>query len=85
MKHLLKDYAAIMGYIRGTLGQQAKAQKPAPKAGDPVDAAPEDDAEFLEADRCLMIFGGSQAYESHRQQEVNAVHTLTALTRLRWS
>jgi hypothetical protein len=37
-----------------------------------------------------MIFGGSQAYESRRQcriteQEVNAVHTLTALTRLWWS
>jgi hypothetical protein len=24
-KHLLKDYATIRGYIRGTIGQQGKA------------------------------------------------------------
>jgi len=38
-KHLLKDYTTIRGYIRGTLGQQGKAQLPTPKADEPVDAA----------------------------------------------
>jgi hypothetical protein len=31
VKHLLKDYATIMGYIRGTLGQQGKAQSLPPR------------------------------------------------------
>ena len=58
-KHLLKGCATIRGYICGTLGQQGKAQKQAPMASEPVDAASEDDTEFPEADRCLLIFGGS--------------------------
>ena len=62
-KHLLKDYATMKGYIHGTLGQQGKAQKPALKAGDPVGGAQEEDAEYPKAECCLMIFGGSQAYE----------------------
>jgi hypothetical protein len=33
-KHLLKDYATVRGYIRSTLGQQGKAQKPALKASE---------------------------------------------------
>jgi hypothetical protein len=57
-KHLLKDYAMIRGYIHSILGQQGKVQKPAPKAAEPVDAAPEDDTDFPKADCCLMIFGG---------------------------
>jgi hypothetical protein len=52
-----------------------------------VDGAKDEDARFLEAEQCLMIFKGSRAYKSHRQcriteQEVNAVHTLVAPTRL---
>ena len=65
-KHLLKDCATIRGYIRGTLGQQGKAYKPASKAGEPMDGAQEADAKFPEAKRCLMTYGGSQAPESHR-------------------
>ena len=58
----------MKGYIHSILGQQGKAQKPTPKASDPADGAQEEDNEFPEAERCLMIFGGSQAYESHRQR-----------------
>ena len=44
-----------------------------------------EDNEFSEAEHCLMIFGGSHAYESRWQglfteQEVNAIHTLTTPT-----
>ena len=61
------------------------AQKLAPKAGEPADTAPEDDTEFPEADRCIMIFEGSQTYKSYWQHcitkwEVNAVHALAAPT-----
>ena len=45
---------------------KAKAKKLALKAGEKTDATLEDDVEFPKADRCLMIFGGSQAYESRR-------------------
>ena len=69
-KHLLKDCTTIMGYIRGTLGKQDKAQNPTPKAGETADAASKDDAEFPKADRYLMIFGGSQSYESYRQHYI---------------
>jgi hypothetical protein len=68
VKHLLKDCATIRGYIRGTLSQQGKAQKPTHKASELTDATLEDDAKFPEADHCHMIFGGSQAYKSHRQR-----------------
>jgi hypothetical protein len=54
-KHLLKDYATIRGYVDGTLGQQGKAQKPAPKAGEPTHTA----LEFPKVNHYLMIFGGS--------------------------
>jgi hypothetical protein len=57
--HLLKDYATIKGYIRGTLGQHGKAQKLAPKVSELIDASLEEDSEFSKADHCLMIFGGS--------------------------
>ena len=63
-KHLLKDCATMKGYIRGTLSQQGKAQKPTLKAGDSTRVAQEDDTEFPKAERCLMIFGGSHTYES---------------------
>jgi hypothetical protein len=49
----------MKGYIHSTLGQQGKAQKPVPKAGDLTDGALEEDNKFPEADHCLMIFGGS--------------------------
>jgi hypothetical protein len=58
-KNLLKDCAIIRGYIHDTLGQKGKPQKSALKANGPLDAAPKDNTEFPEADRCLMIFGGS--------------------------
>jgi hypothetical protein len=50
-----------------------------------MDSAQEEGNEFPEVERCLMIFGSSQAYESRRQrritgQEVNALHTLAAST-----
>jgi hypothetical protein len=51
--------ASIRGYIDGTLGQQGKAQKLAPKAGEPTHTTPEDDAEFPKVNHYLMIFGGS--------------------------
>ena len=54
----------MKGYIHSTLSQQGKAKKPALKAGDPVGGAQEEDNEFPEAERCVLIFGGSQAYES---------------------
>jgi hypothetical protein len=57
VRHILKDYATMRGYIHSTLGPQGRAQKPTPKAGDPTEAALEEDAEF--PDRCLMIFRGS--------------------------
>jgi hypothetical protein len=55
-----------------------------------VDGAQDEDNEFPKAERCLMIFRGSQVHESRRQrhinkQEVNVVHTLTTPTQIRWS
>ena len=63
---------------------------PTLKVDDPVGGAQEEGIEFLEAKHCLMIFGGSHAYESHgnaaiTEQEVNVFHTLAALMWLRWS
>ena len=58
-KRLLKDCATMKGYIRGTLDQQGKAQKPALKADDPTDGTQEEDNKFSEIERCLMIFRGS--------------------------
>jgi hypothetical protein len=63
-KHLLKDCTTMKGYIRNTLDQQGKALKPTPKVHDHADNAQEEDIEFPEAERCLMIFKGSQAYKS---------------------
>jgi hypothetical protein len=80
-KNLLKDCAIIRGYIRNTLGQKGKPQKSALKANGPLDAAPKDNTEFPEADRCLMIFGQRRITE----QEVNALHTLATPMRLQWS
>ena len=56
-RYLLKDYATMKGCIRSTVSQYGKAQKPALKAGDPTDGAHEEDNEFTEVERCLMIFG----------------------------
>ena len=56
----------MKGYICGTLGQQGKAQKPTQKASDPAGGAQEEDNVFPKAERCLLIFRGSHAYESHR-------------------
>ena len=42
------------------------AQKPTPKAGNLMDGTQEEDNEFSEDKRYLMVFGGSLVYESHR-------------------
>ena len=46
-----------------------------------TDDGQEEEIEFLEAEQCLMILRGSQAYE----KEVNVVDTIVAQTWLRWS
>jgi hypothetical protein len=54
----------MKGYVCSTLGQQGKAHKHALKAGNSANGAQEEDNELPIAERCLMIFRGSQTYES---------------------
>jgi len=49
----------MKGYIHSTLGQHGKYKKPTPKADDLADGTQEEDNQFPEAKRYLMIFGCS--------------------------
>ena len=82
-KHLYKDCVLMKWFLSGgsNKGEHRKEPKPAPD-----DAEGKDDG-FKTLDGCLMIFGGSAAYDSkcHRKLARHEVYTaeLTTHTFLR--
>ena len=85
VKHLYKDCSLIRRFLSGGSNNGEHGKDPAPT----VDDAEEKDDGFSTPDGCLMIFGGSVAYDSKRRQKVTRreVYT-TKLARpafLRWS
>ena len=66
VKHLLMDYGLMRWFLsRGSnKGEQEKDPTPT------TDDAEEKDDGFPTPDGCLMIFGGSVAYDSKRHQKV---------------
>ena len=63
IKHLLKDYRLMRWFLSGGSNKGEQGKDPAPTADD----AEEKDDGFLMPDSCLMIFGGSAAYNSKRR------------------
>ena len=63
IKHLLKDYGLMRRFLSGGSNKGEKGKDPPPAA----DNAKEKDVGFPTRNNCLMIFGGSAAYDSkHR-------------------
>ena len=63
VKHLLKDYGLMQRFLSGGSNKGEQGKDPAPT----MDDAEEKDDGFPMPDGCLMIFGGSAAYDSkHR-------------------
>ena len=63
VKHLLKDYSLMQWFLSGGSNKGEHGKDPAPT----MDDAEEKDDNFPTPDGCLVIFGGSAAYDSkHR-------------------
>ena len=60
MKHLYKDYSLMRRFLSGGSNKGEQGKDPTPT----IDDAEEKDDGFLRPDGCLMIFGGSVAYDS---------------------
>ena len=66
IKHLLKDCSLMRWFLSGGSNKGEHGKDPAPTA----DNAKEKDHGFSTPHDCLMIFGGSAAYDSKRRQKV---------------
>ena len=66
VKHLLKDYGLMHKFLAGSANKGEQGKEPTPTAND----AEEKDDDFPMPNGCLMIFGGSAAYDSKRRQKV---------------
>ena len=63
VKHLYKDCGLIRKFLSGSSNKGGQGKDPPPTTDD----AEEKDDDFPTPDGCLMIFGGSAAYDSkHR-------------------
>jgi len=60
VKHLLKDCSLMRRFLSGGSNKGEQRKDPPPTTDD----AEEKDDGFLMPDGCLMIFGGSAAYDS---------------------
>ena len=85
VKHLYKDCSLMRRFLFGGSNKGEQGKDPPPT----VDDAEEKDDKFPMPDGCLMIFGGSAAYDSKRRQKVarREVYTAQPATPpfLRWS
>ena len=63
IKHLLKDYSLMRRFLSRGSNKGEQGKDPAPTADD----TEEKDDDFPTPDGCLMIFGGSAAYDSKRR------------------
>ena len=66
VKHLYKDYSLMWWFLSGGSNKGEHGKDPVPT----MDDAEEKDDGFPMLDICLMIFGGSAAYDSKRSQKV---------------
>ena len=66
VKHLLKDCGLMRKFLVGSANKGEQGKEPTPT----VDNAEEKDDGFPMPNGCLMIFGGSVAYNSKRRQKV---------------
>ena len=66
IKHLLKDYSLMRWFLSGGSNKGEQGKDPVPT----MDDAEEKDDGFPMLDGCLMIFGGSAAYDSKCRQKV---------------
>jgi hypothetical protein len=85
VKHLYKDCALMKRFLSGGSKKGDQRRKPKPVADD----AEEKDGYFSTIDGCLMMFGGTVAYDSKRYQKL-ACHEVYAASPttpsfLRWS
>ena len=62
VKHLYKDYSLMRKFLSKNSNKGEQGKEPAPTTDD----AEEMDDGFPTPDGCLMIFGGSAAYDSKR-------------------
>ena len=68
VKHLYKDYKLLKRFLwQAAKPKEGKGKEGATKKGG---AAGKDDDDFPDPEKCLMIFGGSDAIYSKRQQKV---------------
>ena len=85
IKHLYKDYVLMKRFLSGGFNRGKHRKEPKPTTDD----AEGKDDEFLALVGCLMIFGGSMAYDSKRHQKLARCEVYTAEptvpTFLRWS
>ena len=65
-KHMYKDCGLMRKYLSGGLNKGEQGKEPGPT----IDDAEEKDDGFPMPDGCLMIFGGSTAYDSKHHQKV---------------
>ena len=63
VKYLLKDCGLMRKFLAGSANKGEQGKEPAPTTDD----AEERDDGFPTPDSCLMIFGGSTAYDSKRR------------------
>jgi len=74
VKHLLKDYGLMRKFLSRSSNKGEQGKEPAPTADD----TKEKDDGFPTPNGCLMIFGGSAAYDSkHRQTAMVILPTST--------
>jgi len=74
MKHLYKDCSLMQRFLSGGSNKGEQGKDPAPTADD----AEEKYDVFPMLDGCLMIFGGSAAYDSKCRQKVARREVYTA-------
>ena len=74
IKHLLKDCGLMWKFLFGSSNKGEPGKEPAPT----VDDTEEKDDGFPTPDGCLMIFGGSAAYDSKCRQKVTRREVYTA-------
>ena len=74
IKHLLKDYGLMRQFLSGGSNKGEQGKDPPPTTDD----AEEKDNDFPTSDGCLMIFGGSVAYDSKHRQKVARREVYTA-------